>query len=131
MPPIRWLSLDSVLMLQELQIQEFGGATGIRDRAMLESALARPQNKEAFGETRISALAAAYCYGFVRNHAFIDGNKRIGLVVAAVFLEMNGLILQAPEDDATATILSLSAGSLTEEALTTWFERHSAPLGDR
>ncbi|MEO0411877.1 MAG: type II toxin-antitoxin system death-on-curing family toxin [Pseudomonadota bacterium] len=124
----RWVSRDTVIALQDMQISQFGGPYGIRDEGLLGSALARPENQAAYREPDVFALAAAYAYGLVRNHPFVDGNKRIGLVVAAVFLEKNQTMLDAKEADAVLTILALAAGELSEAALADWFRANSVPV---
>src|SRR2546423_7950918 len=93
-----WLDLDIVLDFHAEQLALFGGPDGIRDLGLLESALARPVNKFAYGETSLAALAAAYGFGIVRNHPFIDGNKRTALASVIVFLGLNGLGFRAPRD---------------------------------
>jgi death on curing protein len=119
-----WLDLDVVLDFHAEQLALFGGAEGIRDRGLLESALARPVNKFAYGETEVSALAAAYGFGIARNHPFFDGNKRAALAAMIVFLGLNGFDLDAPQEAATAIILSLAAGEITEDILTRWITDH-------
>ena len=106
----------------------FGGADGLGDRGLLESALARPINKFGYGETDLAALAAAYGFGIARNHAFIDGNKRTALASIIVFLGLNGIDLDAPQEAATAMILSLAAGEITEDVLARWIADHIRPL---
>ena len=91
-----WLDIDIVLDFHVEQLALFGGADGIRDRGLLESALARPINKFGYGETGLAALAAAYGFGIARNHPFIDGNKRTALASIIVFLGLNGVDLDAP-----------------------------------
>src|SRR5208282_801834 len=97
-----WLDIDIVLDFHAEQLSLFGGADGIRDRGLLESALARPINKFAYGETDLAALAAAYGFGIAKNHPFVDGNKRTALASIIVFLGLNGLDLDAPQEAATA-----------------------------
>jgi death-on-curing protein len=123
-----WLDIDIVLDFHAEQLALFGGAEGIRDRGLLESALARPINKFGYGENDLSALAAAYGFGIARNHAFVDGNKRAALASIIVFLGLNGIDLEAPQETATAVILSLAAGEITEEILAQWIADHSKPL---
>lgn len=115
-----WLDIDTVLDFHAEQLALFGGADGLRDRGLLESALARPLNKFGYGESGVAALAAAYGFGIARNHPFIDGNKRTALASMIVFLGLNGLDLDVPPEAATATILSLAAGEVTEEVLARW-----------
>jgi death-on-curing protein len=123
-----WLDLDLVLDFHAEQLALFGGADGIRDLGLLESALARPINKFAYGESDLAALAAAYGFGIARNHAFIDGNKRTALASIIVFLGLNGIDLDAPQDVATAVILGLGAGEITEDDLARWIADHCKPL---
>jgi death on curing protein len=123
----RWVSLRAVLALHTEQIAEHGGLAGVRDRGMLESALARPQQLAAYEpEAPAARLAAAYAYGIARNHPFADGNKRAAFVVAATFLALNGHDFRASEREVVETILRLAAGDLTEPALADWFAIHSA-----
>jgi death-on-curing protein len=123
-----WLDIDIVLDFHVEQLALFGGADGIRDRRLLESALARPINKFGYGESGLAALAAAYGFGIARNHPFIDGNKRTALASIIVFLGLNGIDLDAPQEAATAMILSLAAGEITEEILAGWIADHIRPL---
>lgn len=123
-----WLGIDIVLDFHAEQLALFGGADGIRDRGLLESALARPLNKLAYGESGIATLAAAYGFGIARNHPFIDGNKRTALASMIVFLGLNGLDLDAPREEATAMILSLAAGEITEDLLAQWLADRVIPF---
>jgi death-on-curing protein len=123
-----WLDIDIVLDFHVEQLALFGGADGIRDRGLLESALARPINKFSYGETGLAALAAAYGFGIARNHPFIDGNKRTALASIIVFLGLNGVDLDAPPEAATAMILSLAAGEIAEDVLASWIADHIRPL---
>lgn len=120
----RWLSIRSVLAIHAEQLAEHGGGTGVRDRALLESALARPLNLAAYGAPDAAALAAAYAYGIARNHPFVDGNKRTAFVASVTFLLRNGFELDATEPDAVLTFVALASGKLTEEALASWFREH-------
>jgi death on curing protein len=124
----RWLDVDIVLDFHAEQLALFGGPDGIRDLGLLESALARPINKFAYGETDIAALAAAYGFGIARNHPFVDGNKRTALAAMIVFLGLNSLDLDAPQEAATAIVLSLAAGEITEDVLARWIAGHVKPL---
>jgi death-on-curing protein len=123
-----WLGLAIVLDFHSEQLSLFGGADCVRDLGLLESALARPINKFAYGETDLAALAAAYGFGIARNHAFVDGNKRTALASMIVFLGLNGMDLDAPQDIATAIVLSLAAGEITEESLARWIAENIVPL---
>jgi death on curing protein len=124
----RWLDIDIVLDFHAEQLALFGGADGISDRGLLESALARPINKFAYGETDLAILAAAYGFGIVRNHPFVDGNKRTGLAAMIVFLGLNRIDLDAPQDAATAIVFGLAAGEIAEDVLARWITAHSKTL---
>jgi len=100
----------------------FGGADGVRDLGLLESALARPVNNFAYGATNFAALAAGYAFGIARNHAFVDGNKRAAFASIVVFLGLNGIDFDVPPESATAMILALAAGEIDEEGLARWIE---------
>jgi death on curing protein len=124
----RWLDTTIVLDVHAEQLALFGGADGIRDLGLLESALARPINKYGYGESDLAALAAAYAFGIARNHPFVDGNKRAAFASIIVFLGLNGFDLDAPQAEATAIILGLAAGDITEEVLAAWIADHIKPL---
>jgi death on curing protein len=124
----RWLDIDIVLDFHAEQLSLFGGADGIRDAGLLESALARPINKFAYGETDVAALAAAYGFGIARNHPFVDGNKRTALASMIVFLGLHSIDLDARQEAATAIVLGLAAGEITEDVLARWIAAHSKPL---
>ena len=123
-----WLDLDIVVDFHAEQLALFGGPDGIRDPGLLESALARPQNKFAYGETNLAALAAAYGFGIARNHPFIDGNKRTALASMIVFLNLNGIALGAPQETAAAIVLALAGGEIGEDVLARWIADNSKPL---
>ena len=119
---------EVVIAVHQMLLAEHGGAPGIRDERLLESALNRPrQHFEYADDPSIFDLAASYCYGLANNHPFVDGNKRIALTIAAIFLEINGYCLDAPEPDAVVMVEGLAAGRLTEEALSRWFSEQSFP----
>ncbi len=104
------------------QVRAHGGLVGVRDEAALESALARPRNKLAYGgRVDHAALAAAYAFGLARNHPFNDGNKRIAFLVAVVYLGLNGWDFDVTEDQVVARMVALAAGRLTEAKLSAWF----------
>ena len=115
-----WLGIDLVLDIHSEQLALFGGPDGLRDRGLLESALARPVNKHAYGETELAALAASYAFGIARNHPFIDGNKRVAFASFLVFLGLNGVSFRVEPAHATASILALAAGELDEEGFARW-----------
>lgn len=120
-----WITLAEAIALHQMQLVAFGGPSGIRDEGLLESALARPLN--VFAYDRIGAsfarLAAAYAYGIVMNHPFVDGNKRAGFFISAVFLDRNGVELTAGEDEVYYVFTELAAGHIKEHELFAWFER--------
>ena len=117
---ITWLSLDVVLAIHEEQVAEHGGPEGVRDMALVESALARPLNLVAYGSPDVPALAAALGFGLARNHPFIDGNKRTAFVAIEAFLGLNGFDLLAPDAECVVTMLRLAAGDLPEDGLAAW-----------
>lgn len=116
----RWLRLDVVLAAYEVQITEHGGIPGLRDRSLLESALAPPQHRAAYGEPDLAELAAAYAYGIARNHPFVDGNKRVAFVALELFLALHDHRLAADDEACLRMMLDLAAGELEEEALAGW-----------
>jgi death-on-curing protein len=122
-----WIELEVVLAIHDEQLAEHGGQPGVRDQGLLESAMARPQNQFAYGEHSVARLAASYAFGISRNHPFLDGNKRTSLVVAELFLELNGLELTATDAQCVTTFLPLAAGELSEEQLAEWIAGHSTP----
>ena len=125
----RWVSTRAVLALHEEQLAEHGGASGIRDENLLDSALARPQNTFAYREgVDLFQLAATYAFGIARNHAFVDGNKRSALVVSITFLNLNGWDIDAQKTDVYATFYGLAAGEVSEEQMAAWFASHAVKL---
>jgi death-on-curing protein len=116
----RWVGLRAALAVHDLQIVEHGGAEGLRDMALLESALARPQHLLAYGTPDIAALAACCAGGLSRNHPFVDGNKRTAWLLAVTFLDLNFYDVHAEMADALQAMLALAAGTLAEEAFATW-----------
>jgi len=123
-----WLDTDIVLDFHAEQLALFGGPDGVRDLGLLESALARPINKFAYGETDLAVLAAAYGFGIAKNHPFVDGNKRTALASIIVFLGLNGVDLDATQDAAAAIVFAVAAGEITEDVLARWVAGHSKPL---
>ena len=115
-----WLDTNIVLDVHAEQLALFGGADGIRDLGMLESALGRPLNKFSYGESDLAALAAAYAFGLARNHPFVDGNKRAAFASIIVFLGLNGVDFDVPPEQATGMILGVAAGEVSEESLARW-----------
>ncbi len=120
-----WVRRDVVLAVQEILLAEHGGAAGIRDEGMLDSALGRPENFLAYGKPSIFELAAAYAFGLAKNHPFIDGNKRIAFATAIMFLELNGHRFTATEVDAVLKTLALAASEMTESAYAVWIQANS------
>ena len=125
--PIR-IDLDVLLAIHDEQLAEHGGQAGVRDRGLLESALSRPRNQFADGETSIVHLAASHAFGISRDHPFLDGNKRTSLVVAELFLALNAVELVAADLECVTTFLQLAAGELTEEQLGEWIAANSSSL---
>lgn len=119
----RWVRDDVVHAIHDRQLAEHGGPAGVRDEAALDSALARPRNLAAYKRPDAAALAAAYAYGIVRNHPFVDGNKRTGWVVARLFLARNGYRLEFDPHDTVRTIERLAAGILSESQVGNWFRQ--------
>ena len=125
---MRWLNTNLVMAMHHESIREHGGAAGIRDPLLLESALSRPRNQFEYEGADMHQLAAAYAFGICRNHPFVDGNKRTSLAALGIFLELNGYALTAPEPDAALTILELAQGTLAEPELAEWIKANSEPL---
>ena len=121
----RWLPKESVLGAHAKSLAAFGGAEGLRDEGLLERALARPENLAAYGESTVFGLAAAF--GIVRNHPFVDGNKRAGFLAAALFVRLNGFSLRAAEPEATATMLAFAAGEVSERDFALWLKANCEP----
>ena len=121
-----WVLRETVIAVHQMLLAEHGGLPGIRDEALLDSALSRPQQSFAYSDQpSIFDLGASYSYGLALNHPFVDGNKRIALTVAAIFLELNSYSLDATEAEAVITFEHLAAGKLTEKQLATWIENSS------
>jgi len=118
-----WVRHDVVLALHEEQLAEHGGAGGVRDAGMLDSALARPLNLVAYGDPDAAALAASYAYGIARNHPFVDGNKRSAAVTALLFLTLNAIAFDINEAELVVMILALAAGELSEDEVADWFRQ--------
>ncbi|MGE0024429.1 MAG: type II toxin-antitoxin system death-on-curing family toxin [Hyphomicrobium sp.] len=124
----RWLTKEQVIRMHAEQLVIFGGPAGLRDEGMLESALGRPRNKWAFGETDNAVLAAAYAFGIARNHPFVDGNKRAAFLAAMTFPRKNGIAFAPDAAEATVAIMGLAAGEIDEDGLTRWI-RDNWPAG--
>jgi len=125
-PEPSWLTRVVVDAVHHDQLREHGGLPGIRDENVLESALARPQQKWHYADnTDVPMLAAAYAFGLVKSHPYRDGNKRIGFLAMVTFLGMNGDELEATDAEVVAEILALADGSVSEDALADWIRQHS------
>lgn len=122
-----WLAPAVLRAVHDEQLAEHGGAAGVRDEGLFESALARPCQLAQYGEPDVADLAAAYAYGLARNHPFVDGNKRTAFVALELFLACNGQVLTADDADCVLMMLALAAGTLDEAGLAAWVRRHLAP----
>jgi len=127
-----WLTKREVLAIHALQITHFGGASGMRDEGLLESALARAQNIAAYAESTrsLARLAAAYGAGIGKNHPLVDGNNRAGLMAAFVFIERNGSRVTASQEEAYFAFYDLAAGKISEDSLAQWLEANSEPVSN-
>jgi death-on-curing protein len=123
----RWISRPALVLLHDESIAEHGGLPGLRDDGLLESALARPLNLAAYGEPDLAELAAAYGVGLAKNHAFVDGNKRVAFLAVGMCLALNGHRLVTTQADATLTMLDVAAGTLDEAGLAQWLRAHIQP----
>lgn len=117
-----WVTEEDCLSFHEKLLARFGGAAGVRDRGLLASALARPQHRFAYEGASLVELAATYAHGIVKNHPFLDGNKRTGFLAAALFLEANGVRFNAREEDAVVQTLALAAGAIGVEEFAAWLK---------
>ena len=115
-----WITYEQAIAIHSRQLRRFGGAPGLRDEGMLRSALERPINKWRYEQSGMAELAAAYAFGLAKNHAFVDGNKRIAFMAMMGFLLKNGVAFDPEPAPSTAIILSLAAGEVSEESLTRW-----------
>ena len=117
-----WIDKTDALSFHLQLLARFGGLDGLRDESLLESALARPRHLFAYGMGDLFEMAAAYAHGIVKNHPFLDGNKRSGFMAAALFLEINGQELQAPEEEALVFTVGLAAGEVSESEYAAWLK---------
>ena len=120
----RWVDKQALLLLHDESLAEHGGAAGIRDEGLLESALGRPLNLDAYGTPDFADLAASYAIGLAKNHAFVDGNKRTAFLATGVFLHLNGYRLSVSQVDATLTMLAVASGELDEAGFSAWLRQH-------
>ena len=121
----RWVDRGALVLLHDESLAEHGGASGLREEGLLESALARPLNLAADGSPDVHALAAAYGVGLAKNHPFVDGNKRAAFLAVGMFLRLNGWRLTAPQADAMLTMLAVAAGQMDEAAFAHWLRQHT------
>jgi len=120
-----WVEREDCLAMHEKLLERFGGLKGIRDEGLLESALNKPLHLFSYGKPTVFEMAASYAVGIVKNHPFLDGNKRTGFVAAALFIEANGYLFQASEEEAVLETLALAAGKSTEADYAAWLAKNS------
>ena len=121
-----WIDPRAISAIHDEQLAEHGGAAGLRDANLLESALARPMNLAAYEEPDAAALAASYAVGLAKNHPFVDGNKRTAFVALELFLALNGRVLNASDVECVTTMLAVAAGEIDEATLAEWIRRNMA-----
>ena len=124
-----WINKQALLLLHDESLAEHGGAAGLRDEGLLDSALARPLNLNAYGTPDFADLAASYAIGLAKNHAFVDGNKRAAFLAAGLFLHLNGYRLSVSQADATLTMLAVAAGEMDEAGFADWLRRNCRKRG--
>jgi death-on-curing protein len=118
----KWVTYEQVVAIHSRELRRFGGAAGLRDEGMLRSALERPFNKWQYEQAEFAVLAAAYAFGLVKNHAFVDGNKRIAFMTMMTFLRKNGIRFTPEQAVATKIFFALAAGEVSEESLARWIK---------
>lgn len=123
----RWIDKQALLLLHDESLAEHGGAQGLRDEGLFDSALARPLNLQAYGSPDFADLAAAYGAGLAQNHPFVDGNKRAAFLAVGLFLYLNGYRLVTSQAEATLTVLALAAGEIEEAAFAAWLRANCKP----
>lgn len=124
----RWLTPETVELLHRGLFERYGGSYGVRDAALIESALSRPVNRWMYAPgCDLPDLAASYAYGLARNHGYVDGNKRIAFAAMFIFLYRNGVLLEARDDVATATMIGVASGELGEDELAVWIRHRVVP----
>ena len=124
-----WLAKEDVIELHAYVLARTGGASGLRDGGLLESALARPLNRFLYEQVdALPELAAAYAVGIAKNHPFVDGNKRSAFLALGLFLDLNGVTLTATDDDATTVMLAVASSGIEDEALAAWVRDNTIPL---
>ncbi len=124
---VKWITREIVLAVHARSLRDHGGAAGVRDEGLLESAIDRPKNLAAYGEPDIFELAASLLFGMAKNHPFVDGNKRTAFLSAYVFLGVNGWELNSDESEAAAIVFDLAGGQVSEEELCLWIREKSTP----
>lgn len=122
-----WITKEILITVHAELLNRFGGLSGIRDEGLLDSALNRPKHRFSFSRPTLFQMASSYAHGVVKNHPFLDGNKRTGFMSAYIFLGVNGWSLEAPEEEVVLETLSLAAGETSEEAYSDWLECTSVP----
>ena len=123
----RWIDRRALELLHQESLAEHGGASGLRDEGLLESALSRPLNLAAYGTPDVAELAASYGVGLAKNHAFVDGNKRAAFLSVGLFLALNGRRLRVSQVEATLTMLAVASGEINEAQLADWIRAHHEP----
>jgi len=127
----RWVTKSALLLLHDESLAMHGGRAGMRDEGLLDSALAKPLNVVAYADPEhppdLATLAASYCFGLAKNHAFVDGNKRAAFLATGLFLHLNAHRLVATQADATQTMLGVAAGDVSEDAFATWLRQRVMP----
>jgi death-on-curing protein len=124
----RWLSMTLVLAVHADQVKAHGGSPGLRDKGLLDSALSRPRNRFEYDSgSDLCGLSASYGFGIAKNHPLIDGNKRVAFQAMYLFLGLNGLRIDAPEEEVVGLILALASGELDEPELAAWLRNHTSP----
>ncbi len=123
-----WVPETVVWAAHNDQLNRNGGSAGVRDEGLLESALARPKNLVVYGEPEVFNLAAAYAFGIIRNHPYVDGNKRTGFLIACVFLEMNGWEFDAPEAEAYAAVMAFAQNEIDEPSFAAWLKDNAKKI---
>jgi death on curing protein len=123
----KWVNRQVLLLLHDESLAEHGGAPGLRDEGLLDSALARPLNLALYEQPDIAGLAASYGVGLAKNHAFVDGNKRAAFLAVGLFLAINGFRLHASQVDATLTVMAVAAGAMDESTFAQWIRDHIQP----
>jgi death-on-curing protein len=125
--PWRWVNRKLLVLLHDESLAMHGGASGIRDEGLLESALARAANLASYGEPDFADLAACYAFGLAKNHPFVDGNKRAAFLSVGLFLGLNGYRLTASQAEATVAVFGLAAGDIDEPTFAAWLRERVAP----